>query len=199
MDNKNDTRQALLDEAAKMFLAEGYDAISINRLVKRCGVTKGAFYHYFKSKDELFSQVVVRIIKQFEEYFVKAVLPQEPFKVFLLAYFDYLAYFKNFSFEMDTKANLFYLIFDGLKRLPSLRSVIAGVYRDLFAAIAQKFKEAQDKGEVIGSIDPDNFAMGIAVLVEGLILFEVILADQNTITADRAESIAEEIWNRIKS
>ncbi len=199
MDNKSDTRQALLDEAAKMFLAEGYDATSINRLVKRCGVTKGAFYHYFKSKDELFSQVVVRIIKQFEEYFVKAVLPKEPFKDFLLAYFDYLAYFRNFSFEMGAKANLFYLIFDGLKRFPSLRSDIAGVYRDLFAAIAQKFKEAQDKGEVIGSIDPDTFAMGIGVLVDGLILFEVILADQNTITADRAESIAEEIWNRIKS
>jgi len=37
-----------------MFMERGYADVSLNDILKPIGITKGGFYHYFKSKDELF-------------------------------------------------------------------------------------------------------------------------------------------------
>jgi AcrR family transcriptional regulator len=43
----------LLAVARRLFFERGYDATSVRDVVAAAGVTKGAFYHYFASKDEL--------------------------------------------------------------------------------------------------------------------------------------------------
>ncbi|OBG34857.1 MULTISPECIES: TetR/AcrR family transcriptional regulator [Mycolicibacter] len=46
-------RAELLDQALALFLERGYDKVSLNELLAVTGVPKGAFYHYFPSKDAL--------------------------------------------------------------------------------------------------------------------------------------------------
>jgi AcrR family transcriptional regulator len=48
-----ETRRHLLDVAARAFAEHGYDAISLNAIIRDSGLTKGAFYFHFASKDEL--------------------------------------------------------------------------------------------------------------------------------------------------
>jgi AcrR family transcriptional regulator len=43
----------LVDVALELFARRGYDATSVNDIVAAAKVTKGAFYHYFTSKDDL--------------------------------------------------------------------------------------------------------------------------------------------------
>src|SRR3954470_21788575 len=52
------TRQALLLAARALFGEHGYASTSIDEVVKRAGVTKGALYHHFRDKDDLFRAVV---------------------------------------------------------------------------------------------------------------------------------------------
>jgi AcrR family transcriptional regulator len=52
------TRQALLASARSLFGEKGYAATSVDEVVKHAGVTKGALYHHFKDKDQLFRAVV---------------------------------------------------------------------------------------------------------------------------------------------
>jgi AcrR family transcriptional regulator len=52
------TRQALLTSARSLFGDKGYAATSVDEVVKHAGVTKGALYHHFKDKDQLFRAVV---------------------------------------------------------------------------------------------------------------------------------------------
>jgi AcrR family transcriptional regulator len=40
-----------------MFARNGYQATSLEAVARRCGVTKGAFYHHFNDKAELFAAV----------------------------------------------------------------------------------------------------------------------------------------------
>lgn len=47
------TKQFILDTAAKMMDEQGYDNVSVDDVVAACGVAKGTFYHYFKSKEDL--------------------------------------------------------------------------------------------------------------------------------------------------
>lgn len=47
------TRQRLLDSALELFGSQGFNATSMQQIVDRAGVTKGAFYHHFESKEEV--------------------------------------------------------------------------------------------------------------------------------------------------
>jgi TetR/AcrR family transcriptional repressor of nem operon len=48
-----DARARLLDAALAVIRTKGYSATSVDELCAAAGVTKGAFFHHFKSKDEL--------------------------------------------------------------------------------------------------------------------------------------------------
>ena len=65
---KLDARTRLLDAALHRIRAQGYAATSVDDLCRDAGVTKGAFFHHFKSKVELavaaaaqFSAMAVRL------------------------------------------------------------------------------------------------------------------------------------------
>jgi len=51
-------RQQILDGARKCFLEMGFDAASMNDIVKAAGVSKGTVYAYFPSKEKLFEAMV---------------------------------------------------------------------------------------------------------------------------------------------
>ncbi len=51
-------RANILDAAGEGFREEGYGGLGINGLVKRAGLTSGAFYGHFSSKNEAFSEVI---------------------------------------------------------------------------------------------------------------------------------------------
>lgn len=50
---KMDARSKLLDAALSVIRQKGYSASTVDELCSAAGVTKGAFFHHFKSKDEL--------------------------------------------------------------------------------------------------------------------------------------------------
>src|SRR5580692_3927817 len=52
-----DTRTNILKTALLLFLEKGYKNVSYQDLVKKIGLSKGAIYHYFASKEELLNAV----------------------------------------------------------------------------------------------------------------------------------------------
>ena len=57
------TQTALITEARRRFAAEGYTAVRLSDVVEALGVTKGALYHHFTGKHDLF-RAVVRQVQQ---------------------------------------------------------------------------------------------------------------------------------------
>ncbi len=57
-------RAELLDRASGLFLRHGYDNVSLNDLIADAGVSKGAFYHWFPSKDALIATLAERSARQ---------------------------------------------------------------------------------------------------------------------------------------
>ncbi len=53
-----ETRQRLLEAAAREFAARGFEAASLNRVIEDAGISKGSFYYYFDDKADLFATVV---------------------------------------------------------------------------------------------------------------------------------------------
>ena len=50
-------KQAFLDTALELFNEKGYEKTTINDIIKNMGVSKGAFYHYFDSKEDVIEQI----------------------------------------------------------------------------------------------------------------------------------------------
>lgn len=54
-------KQLIMDKALELFAKQGFEATSIQQITEHCGISKGAFYLSFKSKDEL----ILALIDQF--------------------------------------------------------------------------------------------------------------------------------------
>jgi AcrR family transcriptional regulator len=51
------TRQLLVSTARELFTERGYQATSVEEIIQRAGVARGALYHHFSGKDALFRAV----------------------------------------------------------------------------------------------------------------------------------------------
>lgn len=70
-DNFN-TLQKIMEEGKKEFLEKGFKDASLRNIVKRVGVTTGAFYGYFQNKKALFEALVLPVVNELRSMFVLA-------------------------------------------------------------------------------------------------------------------------------
>ncbi|ORA39413.1 TetR family transcriptional regulator [Mycobacterium aquaticum] len=86
------TTAALVDAARELFARDGYDATSLDAVAARAKVTKGAVYHHFDGKRQLFEAVFTREVEQLATPLVEAYArkkdPLEAFKAGCRAFLD---------------------------------------------------------------------------------------------------------------
>jgi AcrR family transcriptional regulator len=86
------TITALVDAARELFARDGYDATSLDAVAARANVTKGAVYHHFDGKRQLFEAVFTREVEQLATPLVDAYArkkdPWEAFKAGCRAFLD---------------------------------------------------------------------------------------------------------------
>lgn len=86
------TRTALVAAARALFTERGYAATSTTEIVERAGVTRGALYHHFPAKDDLFRAVFEQLEAEVTEHVAEEALagadPFEQLRVGSRAYLD---------------------------------------------------------------------------------------------------------------
>src|ERR671917_5502 len=70
------TRRALLGAAREMFAERGYHGAAAEEIVRRAGLTRGALYHHFEDKKDLFRTVVDEMEGEIDERIEEAELAQ---------------------------------------------------------------------------------------------------------------------------
>ena len=58
MDKQKDTKKKILDSAFSVFVSNGYNDTTMSHIVKKSGLSKGAIYHYYSSKKDLFASLI---------------------------------------------------------------------------------------------------------------------------------------------
>ncbi|MDR2562425.1 MAG: TetR/AcrR family transcriptional regulator, partial [Prevotellaceae bacterium] len=75
MNVKKDTKQHILETACLLFMKKSYKAVTLKEIIRETGLSNGAFYHHFESKEQLFKEVIdthlFRIARQLYEYYSK--------------------------------------------------------------------------------------------------------------------------------
>lgn len=67
-----DTRTRLLDAALHVIRAQGYSAATVDDICRAAGLTKGAFFHHFKSKEDLAVAAAAHFSEMAERLFAGA-------------------------------------------------------------------------------------------------------------------------------
>jgi AcrR family transcriptional regulator len=60
-------RREILIGAARAFAYGGYDATNMDQIARECGLAKGHIYHYFRSKEEIFTEIRIELVNRLIE------------------------------------------------------------------------------------------------------------------------------------
>ena len=70
---KEETLKEILRVSTKLFHEKGYENTSIQNIADGCGLSKGALYHHFKSKEEVLERISLDYYKLMKETFLSVV------------------------------------------------------------------------------------------------------------------------------
>ncbi len=90
-------REEIITAAEQLFFTEGFEKTSVRMILEKVGGEVGMFYHYFKSKEELFDVVADRFFRRYQSGFEKmaeqSTTPEDLVTSFL---YNYEAAMKNY-------------------------------------------------------------------------------------------------------
>ena len=56
--HRTETKKRIIDSARRLFNRHGFESVSITQIMAGAGLTHGGFYSYFKSKSDLYAEVL---------------------------------------------------------------------------------------------------------------------------------------------
>ena len=74
---RTDTKQRILTEALKLFAAEGYEAVSVERIAETVGIKAPSLYKHFRSKRDIFDSILREMERRDTENAEQFSLPTE--------------------------------------------------------------------------------------------------------------------------
>lgn len=150
----NTTKEHIVLIASKLFLQKNFKEVTMKEIVTETGLSKGAFYHYFESKEQLFLEVLDYFFQQvfhnYESY------SKESFYQFYHDYIDdtinltrkYLANFDIGQNEISLTLNYFSLMFDALRLFPEFREKVIAGFNQEIDYWTKAVERARSKGEI---------------------------------------------------
>ena len=71
--NNKEREQKILDAAATLFVHYGYDKTTVSDIAREAGISKGAIYLHYESKDDLFEALLIREMTTYSEKWLRMV------------------------------------------------------------------------------------------------------------------------------
>lgn len=173
------TREHILEVSFKLFLQKNFKEVTMKDIVEETGLSKGAFYHYFESKEALFLETLNYIFDVFRipyDTFSKSVLRE-----FYTAYLEYMTlqysqFYKRMVGSETAEMNYLVVMFDAVRMTPTVRELMQKSFRDEFSAWVTVVAAARKSGEIKSVMTDDQIAklfintndgIGAKLLLEG--------------------------------
>lgn len=112
-----ETKDHIVLTALKLFLYKSYKDVTMKDIVTETGLSKGAFYHYFDSKESVF-EAVVRLVYEQQMFLDFADLPNDSLKAFYMGYIESVNQINEQFKELGDDLNFFGFVLDAAKLVP---------------------------------------------------------------------------------
>ena len=152
-----ETKDRIYSAAIELMDRDGFENITIADISKMAGVSVGAFYHYFTSKNDILAE----IFRKADEYFstqVIAGLKSGSIPERIIEYFDHYAKF-NVRSGMELTQQLFN---------PKIKFFIKKD-RPMLTILDDLIQEGQQKREIRADDDPEELSRFLFVMARGIV------------------------------
>lgn len=164
------TRDRILASAVNLFHTNGFSNTSLDDIIRAAQVTKGSFYFYFKSKEELGRDVIARGMSHYIDGFIKSRLdePGHPIDRIARVLSDSVANMeKNGCRGGCLFANLAAELSD---THPEFGHQLSAVFNRWTALVEQTLRAGQESGQVSPAINPAELATFVVATIEGALM-----------------------------
>jgi TetR/AcrR family transcriptional repressor of nem operon len=198
------TKDYILGVSLKLFLQKNYKEVTMKEIVNKTGLSKGAFYHYFESKEKLFYEVINNFFASvlnvdFNEY------SKESLYKF---YKDCTKKFDTLKIEFPGEKedagdnffnmNFFFLIFDALKMFPEFRKKMEDYHKRELNAWTDIIKHAKKTGEIKTTMSDKQIAMIFIHTADGISM-DLVLGGNIENLKNEIKSLWDKFYESLKS
>jgi TetR/AcrR family transcriptional repressor of nem operon len=180
------TRADIVSVAKRLFSQHGYRNTALKDIQTATGMSKGAFYHHFKSKEELALAVLGSAQCDYTEHLTGPSMAQDSPGARLEFLLDRVLQL-NSRPEWLTCQMVATLCAELTTADGRLREAVQSLQSRRLDALADLIREAQETGEVDRQADPLVWAHWISCTFTGLVLSRKI----GTVSADPAQVVAQ--------
>lgn len=172
----NDTKTIILQKSLELFLQKSYKEVTLDGIVKAVGLTKGAFYHYFKSKEEIFEECV-KYFYNHEMITDFSAFPRASLKAFYKAYLVTLSE-EHVERNKDSDSNILLFIVEAKRRVASYSEIHSNQRKKEQAAWKAIVDQAKRNKEINTSVSARSIASMFLNISDGIALNNIAIGDK---------------------
>ena len=179
--NAEDRKQQILEHFYEVLIDEGIEGASIGKIAKHMGVNKSLLVHYFNKKEEMFVELIQRIVERYEQTFMRKFReiddPEKRLDTVLDDFFG-LPFKKLFGLPTDNPPDdeAFYACYYLTRRNEAIRKRFQEMYSRLRKELTDIIRLCMKEG-TIPKRDPERIVDLLVVLEEGLNVCEIMRED----------------------
>ncbi len=188
-----ESKNHILQTALLLFLEKSYKAVTFKELMEQTGFSKGAFFHYFKNKKEIFEAVIDMYLGHFMAIdFTK--LPQTNLREFLDAYFPTARKMRTgfLPLELVNATNRYALMFEALRILPDFKSKVTRDEENTLAAWTSLIANARSRQEIKTVMPDEQLARLFIDASHGIVIHSIMTDNVEAIETEALSS-----WNNL--
>ncbi len=164
-----DTKSRVLEAAAHVFSTCGFANSSLDKVAEHAGLSKGAVYWHFSSKQDLFLAILERTYEQ-----QLRLLPVEVERILsseepMSALTDWLE-LQLLCLESDGEQPTLFLEFLVSGREAEIREKLQKLHGHLMNEIGVLLQEMQRRGQLADEVDPRSVAVMLDALLKGVLI-----------------------------
>jgi Transcriptional regulator len=191
---RENRRSAILKAARKLFFDRGFKSVTVDNIAAKAEVSKGSVYLYFKSKEEIYTQILINDnIAAFEDLKNKFSAKEAPAAELLLGFADnYINYFLNDN-ELFRILMTFMLHADDMILTDEQNSQLLQTTNDNIHFVSEILQKGVDSGEFSPTINIRQAQNAIWGLLNGVISLYLFVGNP----VKRAEIIHSTVKNSL--
>ncbi|MEA4967157.1 hypothetical protein SDC9_115151 [bioreactor metagenome] len=201
------SRDKVVQSAFDLFILNGVSNLSVNDMLKELKMTKGGFYYYFKSKDELICEIIDKNVleilwRQFRLAASNSIADnsrltiKEKLKTFYLI-------IPNPSI-IDEKGQIlrkysiksyYFMLYELIDKYPKLNEGYIKYYNENLKVLVQILNEGKMRGCIKKEVDAEKFAELIMAIRDGI--FSIYMVNDEDCITEKLEASFEVIWKQL--
>jgi AcrR family transcriptional regulator len=198
----NDSKEHILLTSFNLFLQKSFKEVTMKEIVEKTGLSKGAFYHYFKSKEEVFEEVMTHfyadlLITDYSKFSQTSL-----FQFYTDSLNEKKTKIKSSKIPNSNKENTFtsnhyFLIFDAIKMLPDFKKQRTKQQKDELNAWVKIIRVAKNNGEIVTKVNDEELAKLFIYSAKGAGI-NCIMKDNYDNSRNEIKKLWDVLYNTIK-